>query len=124
MDCPWLVFDHRRRRFRTISISQFRTSSNRALPEPTWPAHRGILASYNGRIMRVLLGNVSFAVRMLSKNPGLVLAAILTLALAIGVNTAMFSVTSALLLRPFPYADPQQLVTVEAKDQSKDFGGT
>ena len=74
--------------------------------------------------MRVLLGNVSFAVRMLSKNPGLVLAAILTLALAIGVNTAMFSVTSALLLRPFPYADPQQLVTVEAKDQSKDFGGT
>jgi len=42
---------------------------------------------------------------MLSQNPGLVLAAILTLALAIGVNTAMFTVTSALLLRPFPYAD-------------------
>ena len=61
---------------------------------------------------------------MLSQNPGLVLAAILTLALAIGVNTAMFTVTSALLLRPFPYADPQQLVTVDARDQSKDFGGT
>jgi putative ABC transport system permease protein len=74
--------------------------------------------------MRVLLGNITFGVRMLSKNPGLVFAASLTLALAIGVNTAMFTVTSALLLRPFPYADPQQLVTVEAKDQSKDFGGT
>jgi putative ABC transport system permease protein len=74
--------------------------------------------------MRVLFRNVSFGLRMLSKNPGLVLASVLTLGLAIGVNTAMFTVTSALLLRPFPYADPQQLVTVDARDQSKDFGGT
>ena len=74
--------------------------------------------------MEALLRNVAFGVRMLSKNPGLALAAILTLALAIGANTAMFTVTSALLWRPFPYADPEQLVTVEAKDQTKDFGGT
>ena len=74
--------------------------------------------------MEALLRNVAFGVRMLSKHPGLALAAILTLALAIGANTAMFTVTSALLLRPFPYADPEQLVTVEAKDQTKDFGGT
>ena len=74
--------------------------------------------------MEVLVRNVVFGVRMLSKNPGLLLAAILTLALAIGVNTAMFTVTSALLLRPFPYPHPEQLVTIDTKDQTKDFGGT
>jgi hypothetical protein len=74
--------------------------------------------------MEVLVRNVGFGGPMLRKNPGLVVAAILTLALAIGVNTAMFSVASALLLRPFPYSDPEQLVTIEAKDQSKEFGGT
>jgi putative ABC transport system permease protein len=63
--------------------------------------------------MEVLLRDLRFAIRMLKKNPGLIFAAILTLALAIGANTAMFTVTSALLLRPFPYADPQQLVHVD-----------
>jgi putative ABC transport system permease protein len=75
-------------------------------------------------MMEVLVRNVGFGIRMLRNNPGLVLAAILTLALAIGVNTAMFSVASALLLRPFPYSDPGKLVTIEAKDQTKEFGGT
>lgn len=61
---------------------------------------------------------------MLGKRPGFALAAILTLALGIGANTAIFTVTSALLLRPFPYHDPEQLVSVSAKDTSKDFGCT
>ena len=63
--------------------------------------------------MEVLLRDLRFGIRMLRKNPGLIIAAILTLALAIGANTAMFTVTSALLLRPFPYADPQRLVHVD-----------
>jgi putative ABC transport system permease protein len=61
---------------------------------------------------------------MLSKNFGFSLAAIFTLALGIGANTAIFTVTNALLLRPFPYRDPQQLVSLNAKDKTKDFGGT
>lgn len=75
-------------------------------------------------MMRALLRDIGFGVRVLNKNPGFTLAAIITLALGIGANTAMFTVASALLLRPFPYSSPEQLVTLSAKDQSKEFGGT
>ena len=74
--------------------------------------------------MSSLLRDVRFSVRILLKNPGFALAAILILALGIGANTAMFTVASALLLRPFPYHDPQQLVSVDAKDKTADRGGT
>jgi putative ABC transport system permease protein len=68
--------------------------------------------------------NLRFGMRMLAKDPGFTLAAIGTLALGIGANTAVFTVTSALLLRPFPYRDAQQLVSITAKDKAKEFGGT
>ena len=74
--------------------------------------------------MQSLFRNLQFGVRMLARTPGVTLAIIVTLALAIGANTAIFTVTNALLLRPFPYRDPAQLVTVQAKDKSKEFGTT
>ena len=74
--------------------------------------------------MEILLRDIHFGLRMLSKSPGLILAAILTLALAIGANTAMFTVASALLLRPFPYSEPRQLVTIQVKDKTEDRPGT
>ncbi len=61
---------------------------------------------------------------MLSKNLGFSLAAVLILGAGIGANTAIFTVANALLLRPFPYRDPEQLVSVGAKDRTKDFGTT
>jgi predicted permease len=66
--------------------------------------------------MPTLLRDLRFGLRMLRRNPGFTAAAVLTLALAIAANTAIFSVTSALLLRPFPYADPQHLISVNLED--------
>jgi putative ABC transport system permease protein len=74
--------------------------------------------------MQAFLGDLRFGARMLLKNPGFTLAAIVTLALGIGANAAIFTVTSALLLRPFPYQEPQQLVSLDAKNKTTDFTGT
>src|SRR5581483_5484713 len=74
--------------------------------------------------MSSLLRDLRFGGRMLARNPGFTLVAILTLALAIGANTAIFSVSSALLLRPFPYARPEQLVSIQVLADGRDPGGT
>ena len=74
--------------------------------------------------MQNLPRDIRFGGRMLAKNPGFSILTILILGLGIGANTSIFVVTSALLLRPFPYTAPKQLISIESKDQSKDFGGT
>ena len=74
--------------------------------------------------MRLLLRDLRFGVRTLIKTPLFTLATVLTLALGIGANTAIFTVTNALLLRPFPYHDADRLVSIESKDAAKDNGIT
>src|SRR5437899_641779 len=56
--------------------------------------------------------DVHFGLRMLAKSPGFAVVAILSVALAIGANTAIFSVVDAVLLRPLPFRDPARLVLV------------
>jgi predicted permease len=73
--------------------------------------------------MQTVLHELRFALRQLGKNPGYSVVVVLTLALSIGANTAIFSVLDAILLRPLPYPEPQNLGSL-SQGNSGPFGAS
>ena len=83
-----------------------------AAPPPVRPNPLPVGSSPRDSTMRTLFADLRYAFRIMSRTPSFAVAVVSVLALGIGANTAIFSIVNAVLLRPLPFEEPEQLVRI------------
>jgi predicted permease len=102
---------------------QRRNISEARTPRPgPYPAGLGDRRSVRGVLMSSILQDVNLGLRLVRVHRGFSLVVVLTLATGLGLSTALFSVVHAALLRPLPFADPDQLVTLSVRRPDPERG--
>lgn len=100
-----------------LLLRELRRLEHRVAPEPFT---RG--TSWGSKMFTGIWQDLRYGSRSLLKNPGFSAVVVLTLALAIGANTSLFSVVNGVLLNPLPYPDPDQLVTLHQSKPNFETG--
>jgi putative ABC transport system permease protein len=98
-----------------LDAREARTAALRRFGNPAVIHDRGY-DERGGGLLETIVQDVQYGFRQLRRQPSFSIVAILTLALGIGVSTALFSVIDAALLRPLPYPHPEQLVTLSVRE--------
>ena len=80
-------------------------------------------AAHGTSLLDTMFQDLRYAVRLLMRSPGFKVLAVLILALGIGANTSIFSVVSAVLLKPLPFEEPDRLVLLWEDASSGGFSG-